>query len=124
MDDAVHKATSPGELAALVPHLLGFRPAESMVCLAFGNAPVARVDLPTSESDIPAFVSAWPRSTARSAGHRWRWWHSARTPTVPCRPSDRSSTDSARAGSSDLCCGCKGNEYTELQHGHSRTRRP
>jgi len=67
MDDAV-TVTSPGELVALVPHLLGFRPAESMVCLAFGNAPVARVDLPTSESDIPAFVSALAEVYGRLSG--------------------------------------------------------
>ena len=67
MDDAV-TVTSPGELVALVPHLLGFRPAESMVCLAFGNAPVARVDLPTSESDIPDFVSALAEVYGRLSG--------------------------------------------------------
>lgn len=52
MDDAV-TVSSPGELVGLVPHVLGFRPTESMGCVPFGNAPVAQVDLPTWESDVP-----------------------------------------------------------------------
>jgi hypothetical protein len=67
MDDAV-TITSPAELVALVPHMLGFRPDESMVCLPFGNAPVARVDLPTSESDVPTLVSTLADVYGRFSG--------------------------------------------------------
>ncbi|MFN8191560.1 MAG: DUF4192 domain-containing protein [Nocardioidaceae bacterium] len=44
---------SPDELLAAVPHVLGFRPEESLVIVPSGGAglPVARVDLPTTAED-------------------------------------------------------------------------
>jgi hypothetical protein len=39
--------STPAELAAVVPHLLGFSPEDSLVCVpTHGGGPVARVDLP------------------------------------------------------------------------------
>ncbi|OLT14746.1 hypothetical protein BJF80_12290 [Serinicoccus sp. CUA-874] len=39
---------SPDELIAVIPHLLGFKPEESIVFLPMrSDLPVARVDLPT-----------------------------------------------------------------------------
>lgn len=44
--------SSPDELAAVIPHLLGFKPEESIVFLPMGSdLPVARVDLPTTPRD-------------------------------------------------------------------------
>lgn len=43
---------SPDELIALIPHLLGFKPEESLVFLPMGSElPAARVDLPTTLHD-------------------------------------------------------------------------
>lgn len=43
---------TPDELIAVIPHLLGFRPEESIVCLPMRcDLPVARVDLPTTGRD-------------------------------------------------------------------------
>lgn len=43
---------SPDELVAVIPHLLGFKPEESIVFLPMGSdLPVARVDLPTTPRD-------------------------------------------------------------------------
>jgi hypothetical protein len=43
---------SPDELIAAIPHLLGFKPEESIVFLPMGSdLPVARVDLPTTARD-------------------------------------------------------------------------
>src|SRR5690348_16768367 len=40
---------SPDELVAAIPHLLGFRPEESIVFLPLrSDLPVARVDIPTT----------------------------------------------------------------------------
>ena len=40
---------NPDELVAVIPHLLGFKPEESIVFLPMGSdLPVARVDLPTT----------------------------------------------------------------------------
>ena len=44
--------SSPDELVAVIPHLLGFKPEESIVFLPMGsNLPVARVDLPATPRD-------------------------------------------------------------------------
>ena len=43
------KITSHDELIAFIPHTLGFKPVESMVCIAIGGGPTARLDLPTSQ---------------------------------------------------------------------------
>lgn len=44
--------SSPDELVAAIPHLLGFKPEESIVFLPMGSdLPVARVDLPTTPRD-------------------------------------------------------------------------
>jgi len=43
---------SPDELVAVIPHLLGFKPEESIIFLPMGSdLPVARVDLPTTPRD-------------------------------------------------------------------------
>lgn len=43
---------SPGELVAVIPHLLGFKPEESIVFLPMGSdLPSARVDLPSKGRD-------------------------------------------------------------------------
>lgn len=43
---------SPDELLAAVPHILGFKPEESIVLVPFGpGLPVVRVDLPTTAED-------------------------------------------------------------------------
>ena len=43
---------SPDELIAVIPHLLGFKPEESIVFLPMrSDLPVARVDLPTTARD-------------------------------------------------------------------------
>lgn len=43
---------NPDELIAAIPHLLGFKPQESIVFLPMGSdLPVARVDLPTTPRD-------------------------------------------------------------------------
>ena len=41
------------ELTAVIPHLLGFQPTESMVVVPLSpGPPVARIDLPTSAQDL------------------------------------------------------------------------
>ncbi len=53
------RARSPEDLLALVPVVLGFEPAESVVMLTFGAAQPfhARVDLPERRSDAPAVAA-------------------------------------------------------------------
>ena len=47
--------SSPDELVAVIPHLLGFKPVESIVFLPMGSEiPVVRVDLPTTARDRDA----------------------------------------------------------------------
>jgi hypothetical protein len=46
------RVSDPGELAAAVPHLLGFRPSESVVLIALGGRTGNRVGL-TVRADIP-----------------------------------------------------------------------
>lgn len=51
-------ARSPLDLVAVVPHLLGFHPEDSVVLLTFGGGDVfhARIDLPVLEDDQAAVV--------------------------------------------------------------------
>jgi hypothetical protein len=46
------KITSYDELIATVAHTLGFRPVESMICIAIGDGPTARLDLPASREEL------------------------------------------------------------------------
>lgn len=55
MSEAIIVRT-PDELIASIPHTLGFKPSESMVCLPFGGGPVARLDLPQSADEVEPFV--------------------------------------------------------------------
>jgi hypothetical protein len=48
--------SSHDELIATIPHTLGFTPANSMVCLAVGGGPTARVDLPTYPEEMGSWV--------------------------------------------------------------------
>ena len=50
---------SRGELIAAVPHLLGFEPSDSLVCLPLGagSGPVARIDHPHNEEDLAETVA-------------------------------------------------------------------
>lgn len=48
--------SSHDELIATIPHTLGFVPVNSMVCIAFGGGPTARVDLPTSPEEMGSWV--------------------------------------------------------------------
>lgn len=53
-------ARTPEDVLAMVPVVLGFQPAESMVMLTFGSDPPfhARLDLPTRVADIGAMITA------------------------------------------------------------------
>jgi hypothetical protein len=50
------KISSHDELIAAVPHALGFRPVQSMVCLPIGGGPIARVDLPASDDELEPWL--------------------------------------------------------------------
>lgn len=52
MSGAKLTVRSHDELIAVAAHTLGFKPADSIVCLAFGDAPTARVDLPEPSEDL------------------------------------------------------------------------
>jgi hypothetical protein len=52
----VLKISSHDELISSIPHTLGFTPANSVVCLAFGDGPTARVDLPDSPEETGQWV--------------------------------------------------------------------
>ena len=53
-------ARSPEDVLAVVPVVLGFVPADSVVMLTFGASQPfhARVDLPPSRAEIPEVVEA------------------------------------------------------------------
>lgn len=51
----VLKISSHDELIASIPHTLGFIP-QGMVCLAFGDGPTARLDLPDSAEEMGQFL--------------------------------------------------------------------
>lgn len=50
------RISSHDELIAFVPHTLGFKPVESMVCIAIGGGPIARVDLPADRDELQPWL--------------------------------------------------------------------
>jgi hypothetical protein len=50
------RISSHDELIAFIPHTLGFKPVESMVCIAIGGGPIARVDLPAARDELPPWL--------------------------------------------------------------------
>jgi len=50
------KISSHDELIAFIPHTLGFKPVESMVCIAIGGGPSARLDLPASRDELEPWL--------------------------------------------------------------------
>jgi hypothetical protein len=50
------KISSHDELIAVVPHALGFRPVQSIVCLPIGGGPIARIDVPASDDDLEPWL--------------------------------------------------------------------
>ena len=64
MDLAVQ---SPDELLAAVPHVLGFKPEESIILVRFGpGLPIARVDLPRTAADR---AEVWDALAGVYGGH-------------------------------------------------------
>lgn len=65
-------ARSPLDLVAVVPHLLGFHPEDSVVLLTFGPGDVfhARVDLPSREDHQVAVVDMLTEVTGRQGVRR------------------------------------------------------
>lgn len=59
-DPTVATIRTPEDVLALVPVLLGFEPAESLVMLTFGADPPfhARADLPSSRAELPDLVDS------------------------------------------------------------------
>jgi hypothetical protein len=53
----VLKISSHDELVSSIPHTLGFTP-QGMVCLAFGDGPTARLDIPESPEEMGEFLQA------------------------------------------------------------------
>ncbi|MBB3043435.1 MULTISPECIES: DUF4192 domain-containing protein [Actinomycetes] len=51
------KISSHDELISSIPHTLGFTP-RGMVCLAFGDGPTARLDIPESPEEMGEFLQA------------------------------------------------------------------
>jgi hypothetical protein len=51
----VLKISSHDELISSIPHTLGFTP-RGVVCLAFGDGPTARLDLPESPEEMGGFL--------------------------------------------------------------------
>jgi len=49
--------SSHDELLSYVPHALGFRRPQGMVCLPMGGGPISRVDLPPTEREKEPFLS-------------------------------------------------------------------
>jgi hypothetical protein len=55
----VLKISSHDELIAHIPHVLGFTPESSVVCVPLGgHSPTSRLDLPEAEQDLTAWVTA------------------------------------------------------------------
>lgn len=93
---------SPDELIAVIPHLLGFKPEESLVFLPMSSElPTARVDLPTTPPDREV---VW--DSIRDAYSRHRFGSDA--PTSPLWPA-KTGTAPRHDGSTS---------------GHRRPRRP
>jgi len=51
------KLSSHDELLSYVPHALGFRRPQGMVCMPMGGGPISRIDLPPAPRDKEAFLS-------------------------------------------------------------------
>ena len=49
--------SSHDELLSYIPHALGFRRPEGMVCLPMGGGPISRLDLPATTQDREPFLS-------------------------------------------------------------------
>jgi hypothetical protein len=96
------RVSNPAELLALVPYLIGFQPASSLVVLAVAGGKIvvtARMNLPTGPDTVPQLRAAldtltatMPRtappthcSSATAPRHRSPW---------PSRPSQRHCTPS------------------------------
>ncbi|WP_300640675.1 DUF4192 domain-containing protein [Nocardioides sp.] len=47
---------SHDELISHIPHMLGFQPEASMICLPFGGGPTSRLDLPDSPESMRLFL--------------------------------------------------------------------
>ncbi|HZJ06164.1 MAG TPA: DUF4192 domain-containing protein [Nocardioidaceae bacterium] len=63
------RAKNPGDLLAVVPPLLGFHPADSLVVLTVGGGTDrfhARVDLPHDDSEIPQVVASLSDAAERN----------------------------------------------------------
>ena len=63
------------ELAAVVPHLLGYQPTESLVVVPLRpGPPVARVDLPAPPTSVTLSVSSCsvPTVATRNRTRSWR----------------------------------------------------
>lgn len=60
---------TPDDLIAVVPHLLGYRPAESLVVvpLSFGTVPCSRGDLPITTEDRERALEFWIRPLGHDA---------------------------------------------------------
>ncbi|WP_224279749.1 DUF4192 domain-containing protein [Nocardioides lacusdianchii] len=55
----VLKISSHDELIAHIPHVLGFTPESSVVCVPLGgHSPTSRLDLPDAEQDLTSWVTA------------------------------------------------------------------
>jgi hypothetical protein len=53
------RISSHDELIAFIPHTLGFKPVESMVCIAIGGGPIARVDLPAARDEVEPWLKTF-----------------------------------------------------------------
>jgi len=65
--------TSPDELVAALPHVLGFTPEESVVTIPLGSElPVARLDIPTTAEErsqaVESFTAAYARNLTAPRG--------------------------------------------------------
>src|SRR3954452_20352084 len=69
MDECEYEVriSDPGEVAAALPHLLGFRPEESVVIVGLGGPSGGRVGL-TVRADIPPPQHAVPLAAALARG--------------------------------------------------------
>ena len=72
MDDTTTiRVTSPADLLALVPSVLGFHPEDSLVLVCLGGASLhARVDLPTGAEECAAVAEVLLQAVARNGGDR------------------------------------------------------
>jgi hypothetical protein len=64
------RVSNPAELLALVPYLIGFQPASSLVVIALAAGKIvvtARMDLPTDPDTVPQLRAALDTLTATMA---------------------------------------------------------